>query len=104
MAKEDLKPVRTKEEAKQRGRRGGIASGKARRLKRSIRERLEALLSAKSEEADMDHADAIVLSLVKEATRGNVQAFIAIRDSVGEKPTDKLNSSIDGEMLIKWQP
>ena len=34
MAKEDLRPVRTKKEAKERGRNGGIASGKARRKKK----------------------------------------------------------------------
>ena len=103
MSGENLKPVRTKAEARDRGKRGGLASGKARRLKKTIRERLEALLAAKSEEENMDNADAIVLSLVREARRGNVQAFIAIRDSVGEKPTDKLKSSVDGEISIKWQ-
>lgn len=38
VSKKDLRPVRTKEEAKKRGRNGGIASGKARREKKTIRE------------------------------------------------------------------
>lgn len=35
---QNLKPVRTKEEARERGRKGGIASGKARAKKKSIAE------------------------------------------------------------------
>lgn len=44
MAKEDLKPVRTKEEAKERGRNGGIASGKSRLKKKHGRELMKELL------------------------------------------------------------
>lgn len=43
----NLTPVRTKEEAKERGRQGGIASGKARRAKKSMRERAQLLLDCK---------------------------------------------------------
>lgn len=43
----NLTPVRTKEEAKERGRQGGIASGKARRAKRTMRERAQLLLDCK---------------------------------------------------------
>ena len=35
----NLKPVRTKREAKERGRKGGIASGEARRAKRTFKDR-----------------------------------------------------------------
>lgn len=45
MAQKDLKPVRTKEEAKARGRNGGIKSGEARRAKKSMRETAKALMS-----------------------------------------------------------
>lgn len=44
MSKDDLIPVRTKEEAKERGRNGGIASGKARREKKNMRETAKMLL------------------------------------------------------------
>ena len=43
MAKEDLKPVRTKEEAKERGRNGGINSGKSRLRKKHGRELMKEL-------------------------------------------------------------
>ena len=45
VAQKDLKPVRTKEEAKERGRAGGIKSGEVRRAKKSMRETAKALMS-----------------------------------------------------------
>lgn len=43
----NLDPVRTSEEAKKRGRAGGIASGEARRAKKNMRETAKALLEMK---------------------------------------------------------
>lgn len=45
MAQNDLKPVRTKEEAKERGRNGGIKSGEVRRAKKNMRETAKLLMS-----------------------------------------------------------
>lgn len=45
MAQKDLKPVRTKEEAKERGRNGGIKSGEARRAKKTMRETAKVLMT-----------------------------------------------------------
>lgn len=42
-----MPPVRTSEEARELGRRGGIASGEARRAKRTMRERAQLLLDCK---------------------------------------------------------
>ncbi len=47
MAQKDLKPVRTTEEAKARGRNGGIKSGESRRAKKNMRETAKAILSMK---------------------------------------------------------
>ena len=44
---ENLKPVRTKSEARERGRKGGIASGESRREKATLRECLDLLLTRK---------------------------------------------------------
>lgn len=38
---DNLRPVKTKEEARERGRRGGIASGKVRRQKKDMKQRLQ---------------------------------------------------------------
>ncbi len=93
---------RTKEEQRKIAIKGGIASGKARRKKKLIREQLELLLSLplKDENAkkklkqlgiDADNLDnqmAMVISIWNKALKGDVQAFNSIRDSVGEKPSD----------------
>ena len=47
MSKEHLKPPRSTHEAKERGKNGGIASGEARRKKKTIREIVEAYLDGK---------------------------------------------------------
>ena len=47
MATCDLKPVRTKDEAKKRGRNGGIASGKARKAAKVYADAAKAVLASK---------------------------------------------------------
>ena len=34
-------------------------------------------------------AEAITLAMIKKASTGDVSAFLAIRDTIGEKPTEK---------------
>ena len=93
---------RTKEEQREIARKGGIASGKARRKKKLIKEQLELLLSLplKDENAkrkleqlgiDADNLDnqmAMIISIWNKALKGDIQAFNSIRDSIGEKPSD----------------
>ena len=87
--RDNLIPVRTKEEARERGTNGGIASGEARRKRKTLREELLALLSVDGTQ------ERVSLALIKEATEGNgsgsvARAFETIRDTVGEKPIDKV--------------
>ena len=82
-----LQPVRSKHEASERGKIGGKKSGEARRQKKALRERLAALLETKH--GDMDMADALALALIEKGLTGDVRAFEVIRDTIGEKPTDK---------------
>lgn len=95
MAKEDLIPCRTKEEAKARGRNGGIKSGVARRKIASIREALKLYLqeTTTSElcDGEMTNAFAIAIAAAEKAKIGDVQAMTFVRDSVGEKPSDKVD-------------
>ena len=51
---ENLKPVRSKEEARERGRAGGIASGKARREKRDRKQMASDLLDLTMQGAGVD--------------------------------------------------
>lgn len=70
----------TSEEAREWGRRGGIASGEARRRKASLRAELEALLTAD----DCVVAKSIAVAICREAKQGNVGAFKAIAQVLGE--------------------
>ena len=94
MNEENLKPVQSKEEARERGRKGGIASGKARRERKTLREELLLLLEKG------DTQEKVSLALIKQALDGNTKAFEVIRDSIGEKPVDKtLNATTEAKKL-----
>ena len=101
MAREDkLKPVRTKEEASERGRKGAIASGIARREKKTFRATLELLLDRKLEGSSLTGREAVAVALFEKAMSGDVKAFQELRDTVGEKPVDKQElSGPDGEAV-----
>ena len=104
---------RTKEEQREIAIKGGIASGKARRRKKLIKEQLELLLSLplKDENAkkklkqlgiDADNLDnqmAMIIAIWNKALKGDVQAFNSIRDTVGEKPKDVIEN-INNEQRV----
>lgn len=81
---QNLNKVRSTEEAKKRGRAGGIKSGQVRRERKTLREDLLALLSAGKTQEDMN------LALIARALTGDVKAYEVIRDTIGEKPIDKV--------------
>ena len=90
---DNLRPVTNSEEAKKRGAAGGRKSGISRRKKRDIKRCLEMLL-----EKDMttrngetvSGAEAISAKLFESALKGDVRAFEVLRDTVGQKPVDKV--------------
>lgn len=88
MNESNLKPVKTKEEARERGRAGGIASGKARRERKTLKEELLLLLSKG------DTQEKISLALLQKAMNGDTKAFEVIRDSIGEKPIEKIEADV----------
>lgn len=104
---------RTKEEQRKIAIKGGIASGKARRRKKFIKEQLELLLSLplKDENAkkklkqlginadNLDNQMAMIISIWNKALKGDVQAFNSIRDTVGEKPRDVIEN-INNEQRV----
>lgn len=82
---------RTTEEQREIARKGGIASGKARQEKKLLRELLEDALS-KGTETDNEYIN-ITLALIRQANEGNVKAYEVIRDTLGQKPIDKVEHS-----------
>lgn len=94
MNSENLKPnsKRTPSELRRNAQKGGVASGKARKEKKMIKEALLKALSSKYtiDDIQLKGYDAIAVSMMKQALRGDVSAFREIRDTIGEKPSDKL--------------
>lgn len=89
---ENLKPVRTKEEARKRGRAGGIKSGQVRKARKTLKEELIALLGTEIDGKTMQ--EKMSLAIIIEAMAGNTKAFTAIRDTIGEKPKDELDVNV----------
>lgn len=93
---QNLKPFtsdQSREEAAENGRKGGIASGEARRQKRDLRRALEILLEKEYTDKKgkvMTGAEAITTKLFEQAMKGNVKAFETIRSTVGQDPVQKV--------------
>lgn len=112
MNEQNLKPVRTKSEARERGRAGGKASGRARRRKADFRKTLNMLLTAEidSEEykplleslgVECTLESALLMAQIKEAMLGNTKAayFVAQYAGQSEKPEEDLrNREADTEL------
>jgi hypothetical protein len=82
------------EEAVKAGRKGGIASGKARREKADLRKQIQLFFES---EATTDKngnpltgAELMVKVAVKEMTKGNPKYWELLRDTGGFKPVDKV--------------
>lgn len=108
----NLKPVRSKKEAKEKGRKGGIASGEARRLKRTFKDRLKWLMELPMGEgeitedtdikniqlipsANLSAIDQIIVAQFQKAAKGDTKAAEFIRDTIGEKPKEKMEIKSD---------
>ena len=108
---------RTSEELRAMTRKGGIASGEARRRKKTMREALEMLMfncelpeqtkqmlrAEGVSDDEMNHQMVITRSLIAKAESGDVQAYNAICAMIGEKPAEKmeLGGSMQSELRIK---
>lgn len=80
---ENLKPIRSEKEARELGQKGGIASGKARKEKATMKKALEMLLDEKSNKG-LTYRELATLGLIKGAIKGNAQNYKAIVEVLGE--------------------
>ena len=95
---------RSKEEVRELNRKGGIASGIARRRKKNMKECLQLLLSldvknpkvreqlAKLgiEDEQMTNEMAMMVSALNKATKGDIQAMNFVRDTSGQQVANKV--------------
>lgn len=115
---DNLIPVssRTSEELREMTRKGGLASVKARREKKKLREMVEIFGSLKVDKRNSRLMEDLgideeyhtrfmqgVVSLFSKANKGDVAAFNAIRDIIGEKPVDetKVMGSVQTDISIE---
>lgn len=104
----NLRPVTSTEEARERGKKGGQKSGEVRRQRKKFKETLElllhlppglsdqkdTLLALGVDEDDCDNQTLIAISMIQSVAAGDVKAAAWVRDTVGEKPTDKVDAVI----------
>ena len=121
---ENLIPAdeRSEDEVREIGRKGGIASGVARRKKKTMRDTINLALGLRSEltdteierymrvgftDEDIDNQAKIIMGIMKLAAEGDIRAAEFIRDTAGQKPKDSmaLSHEVTGETKIKlWFP
>lgn len=105
----NLKPVRSKREARERGKKGGIKSGETRRRKAAMRDTMHRLLTMQAEVeglSDILRADGgestyeeiIAMAMIQQASLGNVKAYQAIMKTVGQ--TEKSEADLEEQ---KWK-
>ena len=96
-------PFKPGEEARENGRKGGLKSGEVRAARKTLREELLALLTQDITDKNgrqMKTQTAISASMVKQALSGSTKAYEIIRDTIGEKPIDKVMiSEVDPETI-----
>lgn len=78
---------RTTSEKREIAIKGGLASGEARRKRKSLKEEL--LLMLEDEEVQKS----VTIALINQAQKGNVKAYEMIRDTIEEKPVEKVQST-----------
>lgn len=116
----NLNPVRSEDEARRKGRAGGIASGKARREKKMMRETLDMLLSMPLKNgkfADVESIrsfaalkgknisvqEAILIAQVQKAMKGDTRAAEYVRDTMGQKPTDSVDLNMNVPVMFEGE-
>ncbi len=103
---QNLVQNRSREEAEELSRKGGIASGKARRQKRDMRESMRTILELDISPSQKDQlkkmginadgwtlSDAINIMAIQTAMKGNVSAMAYCRDTAGYNPELQLRES-----------
>lgn len=101
----NLRPIRSEDEAKEKGRKGGIASGEARRQKKTLREAMQILMDSDLTGKDgkaMSGAEAMAARAFQAALKGDWKAWELVRDTAGQKPVDKIvTAEVDSSVIAE---
>ena len=110
----------TPEERAECGRIGGIKSGETKRRKKAMKETLDVLLSMPMKSgklADIEYIknfaslkgkninvqEAMIISMLQKAMKGDVKAAEWIRDTSGQKPTEKMDIDMRVPVLFEGE-
>ena len=87
---QNLKPIssRTPRERSEMGRKGAEVANRKKAERKTLREELLLLLSQGNTQEKMS------LALIEKAMTGDTKAFEVLRDSIGEKPIDKVQANV----------
>ena len=85
---QNLRPMneRTKSEQRAIATAGGKASGESRRRRKTLKEELLLMLE------DEDVQKSVTTALINQAQKGNVKAYEMIRDTIEEKPVERVET------------
>ncbi|MBQ8044092.1 MAG: hypothetical protein IJ272_08115 [Clostridia bacterium] len=84
--------TRTTEEQREIARKGGIASGKARAERKKFKDDLITALGAMIDGKTVQEKG--IEAIIDKFISGDMQAFTIVRDTIGEKPTDKIEADV----------
>lgn len=103
---------RTPSERRECARHAGIASGQARRERKALKEMMLMALNMEEQnegyrsmmkkagyDDEISQQSVITQGLIQRAKTGDVQAYNAIRDIIGEKPADENKLDVHGGMI-----
>ena len=85
---ENLKPIRDSKRARELQEKSAKKRRENLEKRRTLKEELNLLLLRG------DTQERMSLSLIEEALKGNTKAFEIIRDTIGEKPVEKLEAEV----------
>lgn len=93
--------TRTPEELRKITQKGGIASGKARRQRKAMRETLLELLKMPATAREgVDFETAGLMAMLEKWEKGDVSAGVFVRDTIGEKPVEKRDVALQAEISL----
>ena len=78
---------RTKSQQREIASKGGKASVEAKRKRKTLKEELLVMLE------DEKLQQSVAIALIKQAQKGNVKAFGMLRDTIGEAPVEKIQTT-----------
>ena len=91
---QNLKPIRTTERARELQEKAAQKQRENIARRKTLKETLLMMLEEGNTQND------ITLALLQKALNGDTKAYEVIRDTVGEKPTDKIEQSGDSKLDV----